>query len=184
MLSLLGLVLRSFLFLVGALVLGVSIDLAKHQKYGTVPAETSYCVFAGGFGMVASAVGFLALWVEGVKGIVTKVLDSVSFALYLSGSIALTVAMKGIASCTSDYSFGDRYENKIINGGCTEHQGQKLCAVADIKLVDQTPGRCQRAQADFSIQYIGCFFVLVMLILGHILARLGGPTHYRPRVTV
>ncbi|KAH9901736.1 hypothetical protein F4778DRAFT_781625 [Xylariomycetidae sp. FL2044] len=53
------------------------------------------------------------------------------------GTNGETIATKGIASCTSDYSFGDRYENKIINGGCTEHQGQKLGAVEGAKLIDQ-----------------------------------------------
>lgn len=82
------LILAQFLFAI--VVLGVSVTLAKHQVYNSVPAATGYSAFTGGLGILAALVGFVALFASSLDGIVTWVLDGLASLAFLAGGLVCT----------------------------------------------------------------------------------------------
>jgi len=84
--------------LLGAVVLGLSVTLAKHQLYGSVPSETGFSSFAGAFGIIASALGLAAIYLESFPLVVSLVADGLSAAFYVAGGVvrspALSLQMK------------------------------------------------------------------------------------------
>ncbi|KAI0469222.1 marvel domain-containing protein [Xylaria cf. heliscus] len=180
-----GIGLRTCLLVIAAVVLGLSVTLARHQAIGQVPAQTGFGTFAGAAGFFASVFGMAALWFDHIDEKILMGLDAVVSILYLAGAISLTVALQNVSSCTAmdDESQYDRYFNQILNGGCIHTEKGPLCphAVnADGK--DITPGRCQTAQADYVFEYVGFVFGMVMVCLGYFLncrGRGGTPTSTR-----
>ena len=73
--------------LLGAVVLGLSVTLAKHQVNGAVPSETGFGTFAGAFGIIAAIIGLVAVFVESVPGIVSLAADALAAIFYLSGGV-------------------------------------------------------------------------------------------------
>lgn len=69
------------------MVLGLSVTLAKHQRVGSVPAETGFGSFAGAFGIIVAAVGIAAVFVERIPGVVTLVADALAGLCFLAGGI-------------------------------------------------------------------------------------------------
>jgi len=70
-------------------VLGLSISLAKQQKYGKVPSQTSYAAFTGALGIIASVIGIASIFVEKLRGVITWVLDGVTgIALLAAGVVS------------------------------------------------------------------------------------------------
>ncbi|KAF3059248.1 putative acid phosphatase protein [Daldinia childiae] len=87
MLKLAVLGVRGFLLLFGAVVLGLSVTLAKQQVEGSPPAETSFGSFCGAFGILVSLIGIAALFIDKIPSIVSMGADGVATALYLAGAI-------------------------------------------------------------------------------------------------
>ncbi|KAI2780163.1 hypothetical protein F4815DRAFT_499938 [Daldinia loculata] len=129
MLKLAVLGIRGFLLLFGAVVLGLSVTLAKQQVEGAPPAETSFGSFCGAFGILVSLIGIAALFVDKIPSIVPIGADGLATALYLAGAIALTVALKSVPSCTSDDSESNyqRAINKLLTGGCGTLADKTYC---------------------------------------------------------
>ncbi len=73
--------------LCGAVVLGLSVTLAKQQVHGSPPTPTSFGSFAGAFGIIAAAVGIVGLVVEAVPVLVVLVVDALAAIFYLAGGI-------------------------------------------------------------------------------------------------
>ncbi|EJT80118.1 hypothetical protein GGTG_00122 [Gaeumannomyces tritici R3-111a-1] len=177
MLNLVALGLRGFMFLAAAVVLGLSVTLAKHQVVGGPPAETSFASFTGGFGVFAAAVGIAAIFFEAIPSLVPLALDGLSALFFLAGGIALTMAMKDV-SCTSTANGQDlvRYLNKILNGGCytPDNCGVNEGFRRSEDLVNELKGRCVRVQADFSFQYIAFVAALACLVVTFLSVRRSG----------
>ncbi|KAI0129115.1 marvel domain-containing protein [Xylariales sp. AK1849] len=178
MLSVIAIAVRAFLLLFGAVVLGLSITLAKQQVVGSPPSETSFSSFVGAFGIVVSAIGLLSLWLSKISPMITIVIDALASVFYLAGGIALTVALKGVSSCTSndDYAVLTRFENKLLNGGCvTDNDGKVVgCFAGDDDRASLTIGRCQRVQADYVFEYLGFIFGIAIIALGWMVHKRGG----------
>ncbi|KAI1479552.1 hypothetical protein K445DRAFT_20232 [Daldinia sp. EC12] len=156
---------RGFVLLFSAVVLGLSVTLAKHQVDGAPPSETSFGSFCGAFGVLVSLIGIAAVFIDKIPTIVPTVADGLAAALYLAGGIALTIALKPITSCTSDDDDNrlERWNNKLLTGGCK--------TVGDI---DFCPGRtdeaglksrCQRVQADYVFEYLAFAFGVAVIAL-------------------
>ncbi|KAI0907357.1 hypothetical protein F4823DRAFT_564922 [Ustulina deusta] len=176
MLSIIGICLRAFLLLIAALVLGLSVTLAKHQAVGQVPPETGFSTFAGASGFVASVVGMAALWFDCIDGKIVMGLDALVSIFYLAGSISLTVAMRSVSSCsaTDKVSEYNRVTNKILSGGCITIEGNLVCLhAATSGGKDLTPGRCSMAQADYVWEYVGFSLGVLMVFTGYLLSRRG-----------
>ncbi|KAI0205579.1 hypothetical protein F4808DRAFT_238337 [Astrocystis sublimbata] len=168
-LSHLGIMVRGCLLITGAIVLGISITLAKHQAVGRVPPETGFSAFAGAIGIVASIVGMVALWCERLEGGILRFVDTFVALSYLAGAISLNVALRGIRHCnaTDMESKDARYTNSILNGGCVDVDKGTLCyAVSADGKRDLTPDRCVSATADYIFQYAGFVIAIVMVLLG------------------
>ncbi|KAK6841252.1 hypothetical protein PG995_000353, partial [Apiospora arundinis] len=168
----------------GAVVFGLSVDLAKGQNKGPVPPETGFSTFAGGFGLLTTLVGLAALWVDAIPGVATMVADGLAAVIYLVAGSILASAMKPVPTCTpTNDSEGEAVEyNKIINTGCYSQgsgdQGPSWTCdfgggAAEAVVKTFSP-RCQRAVADYSFDYIGFTLCALMVILGYVLARRGG----------
>ncbi|KAI1123459.1 hypothetical protein F5Y10DRAFT_270029 [Nemania abortiva] len=176
MFSIIGISLRAFLLFVAALVLALSVTLAKQQVIGSVPPETGFGTFVGAAGFLASAFGMVALWFDRIDGKILMGLDTLVSLFYLAGAVSLTVAMKNVPSCTAkdDVSRYERLLNKIISGGCFHSEDTLVCpnaATDDNK--DLTAGRCQMAQVVFVLEYTGFIFGLLMFCVGYLLYRRG-----------
>ncbi|KAI2612177.1 marvel domain-containing protein [Hypoxylon fragiforme] len=174
MLKIATLAVRGFLLLFGAVVLGVSVTLAKHQSVGSPPSETSFGSFCGAFGILVSLVGFGALFVDKIPVMVMMAADGLAAAFYLAGGIALTIALKPVPSCTDtdDYSRYQRYTNKILNGGCQQVADINICPGGQDD--DALRSLCQRTQADFVFEYLGFVFAVAVVALSFFLHRSGG----------
>ncbi|KAI0976083.1 marvel domain-containing protein [Xylaria arbuscula] len=178
MLNIAAIALRGFLVIFGAIVLGLSVTLAKQQVIGSPPAETSFFSFAGAFGIIASAIAILSLLIDKIPRVGVIAFDALSSVFYLAGAIALTVALKPVPNCTSssDLARGLRYENKLLNGGCKKDKDSLYCPNAGtVKTPDAyTSGRCQEVQADYVFGYIAFVFGVASVIVGLLTHRRGG----------
>ncbi|KAI1373448.1 marvel domain-containing protein [Hypoxylon crocopeplum] len=166
---------RGFLLLFGAVVLGLSVTLAKQQVIGSPPSETSFGSFIGAFGILISLIGFGALFFDRIPALAIMVLDGLASVMYLAGAIALTVALKSVPNCTDTDNFNQyqRYYNKLLNGGCIEVDGELGCPGAD----DNDGGlrsRCQRVQADYVFQYLAFVFGIAVIVMSFVVHRSGG----------
>ncbi|KAI1108056.1 hypothetical protein F5Y14DRAFT_445774 [Nemania sp. NC0429] len=176
-LSIIGICLRSFLLLIGGVVLALSITLTKHQESGQAPSETGFAAFTGAAGLLTSGLGMVALWYERISGSLIVALDGIVSSFYLAGAIAFTIAMKSVLSCTAtdNASVYSRATNSILNGGCDDSYDKlQECPFAfteDGK--DLTPGRCQVAQADYVFEYAGFVFGVCMIFMSYLINRRG-----------
>lgn len=73
-----------------AVVLGLSISVAKHQAHGSVPSETAFSSFAGGFGILISLVGLASLWIDKIPKIFVMAADGLASVFFLAGGIVST----------------------------------------------------------------------------------------------
>ncbi|KAI1420876.1 hypothetical protein F5Y12DRAFT_719095 [Xylaria sp. FL1777] len=176
MLSVIGIGMRAFLLLIAAVVLGLSVTLAKHQVVDQVPAETGFSTFVGASGFLVSAVGMAALWFDRIEGKLLTGLDAIVSVFYLAAAIFLTVALKNVSSCTAtdDVSEYNRITNIILSGGCvTVAKGQACLYATGLDGKDLTIGRCQMARADYVFEYVGFIFGFAMIGIGYLLSRRG-----------
>ncbi|KAI0477031.1 marvel domain-containing protein [Xylaria cf. heliscus] len=173
---------RGFLIVFGAVVLALSVTLAKQQAVGSPPPETSFFSFAGAFGLIVSIIAILAIFIEHIPQVGVAAADALASLFYLAGAIALTVALKPVSSCTSssDRARSERFVNKLLNGGCThEKNGDIYCPNSgsknDAKHFDSyTAGRCQQVQADFVFGYVAFVFGVASAILTLLAHRRAG----------
>ncbi|KAK7756139.1 hypothetical protein SLS62_001731 [Diatrype stigma] len=162
---------RAILIASGAIVLGLSSGLAKHQRVESVPAVTSFSAFVGGFGLVVTALGLLSLWIEKFPTVLVLVADALSAVFYIAGGIALTLALKSVSSCSPDneQATAERFYNKILNGGCEEIDGIQYCYVGGgDPNEDLTPGRCKRARSDNVFEYVGFVFAIGIIVITYL----------------
>ncbi|KAI8628789.1 marvel domain-containing protein [Xylariaceae sp. FL1651] len=182
MLNIAAWALRALLIIFGAVVLALSVTLAKQQVVGSPPAETSFSSFAGAFGIIVSALGILAISIQRIPRVGVMAADALASVFYLAGAIALTVALKPVPSCTSssDVARNLRYHNKLLNGGCTHVKEELICPNAGSgsgnDVDNYTSGRCQRVQADYVFEYLGFVFGVASIIVTFLAHRRGGTT--------
>ncbi|KAI0402720.1 marvel domain-containing protein [Xylaria palmicola] len=179
MLNIAAVALRGFLLLFGAVVLGLSVTLAKHQRLGNPPAETSFFSFAGAFGIIVSVVGILAIFVEKIPRVGVAAADALASVFYLAGAIALTLALKSVSSCTSTsrQAVSERFLNKLLNGGCRKINGDLYCYAGTDKDPSQyTPSRCQEVQADYVFGYLAFVFGVASVVVTLLRRRSGTAT--------
>ncbi|KAI1781345.1 marvel domain-containing protein [Hypoxylon cercidicola] len=164
MLKIATLAVRGFLLLFGAVVLGLSVTVAKHQTIGSPPSETSFGSFCGAFGILISLIGFGTLFIDRIPVLGMMAADGLATAFYLAGGIALTLALKSVPSCTDkdDHNAYQRYQNKLLNGGCQDVQNIRVCPNGQDD--NQLSSLCQRVQADYVFQYLA--FVFGVAIIG------------------
>ncbi|KAI3337248.1 marvel domain-containing protein [Xylariaceae sp. AK1471] len=180
MLKIAAFALRGFLLIFGAVVLGLSVTLAKQQALGSPPAETSFYSFAGAFGIIVSILAILAIFVDKIPSVGVIAADALASVFYLAGAIALTIALKPVPSCTSsgDVARFERYHNKLLNGGCSHNKKELICPNAGtLKTPDSyTAGRCQEVQADYVFGYLAFVFGAASIIVTFLTHRGGGRT--------
>ncbi|KAI1085492.1 marvel domain-containing protein [Whalleya microplaca] len=174
MLKIVTFAVRGFLLLFGAVVLGLSVTLAKQQEVGSPPSETSFGTFCGAFGLLISLIGLTALWIDKIPEIVVIGGDGLASALYLAGGIALTIALKPVTSCTAgdDLNRFHRAQNKLLTGGCQEVANHNVCPGFTDE--GQLSSRCQRVQADYVFQYLAFIFGISIVALTFFIRKRGG----------
>ncbi|KAF7162409.1 hypothetical protein CNMCM6106_009383 [Aspergillus hiratsukae] len=150
-------------FLFAVIVLGLSVTLAKGQRYGSVPAATGYAAFTGGAGMLAAAVGFAALFREPLNGIISWTTDGLASLALLAGGVAFAVLLRG----TSCPNIEMTWDNVLLSGGCTTIDHQKTCMSSPSKL----KSRCTSAKADAAFMFIACVGCIAALFCSFTLAR-------------
>ncbi|KAJ5130723.1 uncharacterized protein N7515_006762 [Penicillium bovifimosum] len=150
--------LRVFQLIFTIIVLALSVKLAKGQEVGSVPAETGYAAFTGGFGILAAIVGIAALFVDSLDGLVTMVLDGVSGLALLAGGIVYAVRLRG-TSCSDYYT---TWDNVLLNGGCIKLNSEDFVRCAYTK--GQLKPRCTSATADAAFMFLG--FVMCVAVVG------------------
>lgn len=178
--SIIGLGVKGFLLLASAVVLGLSVTLAQHQRLGTPPVETSFASFTGGFGLVVAAIGIAAIFIDAIPTLVPLVAEALASLFFLAGGIALAIAMKGV-SCDGGFDTQaalDRFSNKILNGGCPTSKrcyatGNESPSSPD-EVNDSLKSRCVRTQADFAFQFIALFAALGALAMTFIASKRSG----------
>ncbi|GAW15930.1 hypothetical protein ANO14919_053520 [Xylariales sp. No.14919] len=176
MFSVFGIILRGCLLLTASVVLGVSVSLAKQQGDGPVPPQTGLGAFVGTAGLIVAVLGMAALWINRLNRKSLVYLDALMSAFYLAAAISLTLAMKGVSSCTAtdQASRYSRFTNMILNGGCVHPGKDTICPyVTSASGEDLTTARCQMAEADYTFEYGGFVFSLIMVVVGFILHRRG-----------
>ena len=71
----------------GAIVLGLSIGLSKHQVIDKVPPVTGFSAFVGAFGLIVAGLGLLSLWVDKVPNTVVLAADTLATLFYIAAGI-------------------------------------------------------------------------------------------------
>ncbi|EAW15040.1 MARVEL domain-containing protein [Aspergillus clavatus NRRL 1] len=156
-------VVRAFQFLFAIVVLGLSVTLAKGQRYGTAPAATGYAAFTGGLGIVAALVGCAAFFVDALNGIVTWVLDGLASLALLAGGITFAILLRG----TSCSKIETTWDNVILSGGCTTIDNQKTCMSSPSRL----KSRCTSAKADAAFMFIDFVVCIAVIACSFFLSR-------------
>jgi len=148
--------LRFFQLLFGAVILGLSITLAKGQTSAAkVPATTGFGSFCGVFAMITAIVGSAAVFVSAIPEIITWAVDGLASLLLIAGGIAFAVGLKGV-KC-NDYNIPMAF-NDLINCGfvgkkdpkCTLYTCGASCKAGTNEKIqgDYMMGRCRTATAD------------------------------------
>ncbi|KAI1187060.1 marvel domain-containing protein [Nemania serpens] len=180
MLKIVYFTLRGFLIIFGAIVLALSVTLAQQQVIGSPPAETSFYAFAGAFGLIASAIAILGILIEKIPRVGIIAADALASLFYLAGAIALTIALRPVSSCTSssDIAQAQRFNNKLLNGGCERVKGELFCHAGpdNEHFAAYTPGRCQKVQADYVFGYIAFVLGVASIVITLLSNRRGGTT--------
>ncbi|KAH8673420.1 marvel domain-containing protein [Xylariales sp. PMI_506] len=185
MISIFAIAVRVFLLLFGAVVLGLSVTLAKQQAIGSPPSQTSFSSFVGAFGILVSILGLVSLKVEKLSPMIIMVVDALASIFYLAAGIAMTLALKSVSSCTSTdaVAVAQRFYNSILNGGCVQESDGLYCyAGTQADNFSPTVGRCQRAQADYVFEFLAFLFGLASIGLGFMAYKRGGLSSSRTYV--
>ncbi|KAI1263965.1 marvel domain-containing protein [Xylariaceae sp. FL1019] len=183
MLNVAAIALRGFLLIFGAVVLGLSVTLAKQQVIGNPPSETSFNSFVGAFGILVSGLAVLNILIDRVPKVGVMAADALASVLYLAGAIALTIALKNVSSCTSNSNEarGERYANKLLNGGCRKTKDGPDCpnvgGSTQKDIGKYTGPRCQKVQADYVFGYLGFLLGAASVLMTFLAHRRGGATH-------
>ena len=83
----LGFLVGCFQLLFAAIVLGLSIAAVRWQYRSDVPALNGYACFAGVFGCLAALIGFMALLIDALAGIVMICANMLAALFMLCGGI-------------------------------------------------------------------------------------------------
>ncbi|KAH8646265.1 marvel domain-containing protein [Xylariales sp. PMI_506] len=177
--SIVPLAVRVISLLAAAVVLGLSVTLAKQQVLGKVPSETGFSSFAGAFGIIVAVIGIAALFVERLPGMLTMITDGLASVFFLAGGIALAIAMKNTPCSSNDTAAAvARFENKILNGGCDDigcYAGGSFGSDAlDSSTQNSLKGRCTRAEIDFAFEFIAMIFTLGALVSTFLIRKSAG----------
>ena len=78
---------RFFQLLFAVCALALSISAVRWQYFYDVPAISLYVTFVGAFGCLAGLLGFAAIWIEPIAGIVMSIIDVLATIFFLSGGI-------------------------------------------------------------------------------------------------
>jgi hypothetical protein len=140
-----------------AVILGLSVTLARTQVYGSVPATTNYAIFSGAFGLLASLVGLGAFISASLAGIVTWIFQGLATLFLLIGGILFSIKLRGV-KCGS---FGSSGSNNLINCGSIIINGQYYTGCEQSKV----QSRCHIAVADDVFLFLGCFVSLATIYL-------------------
>ncbi|KAF2669646.1 hypothetical protein BT63DRAFT_425327 [Microthyrium microscopicum] len=176
--------LRFFQIIFSAVILGLSINLAKGQAVGKVPATTGYGSFTGAFGIIAGTIGVAAIFVELLDGVISWVIDILAALITVASGIAFTLALKG-TNCGSVVTL---YDKSVLNCGTVEYQGttfwtcgaQNSNGKEEIKsAVDSIESRCRMATADEVFMYMTFAVVVAALVVSFMnKRRKGASTNY------
>jgi len=164
-------ILRSVQAVFAAVVLGLAAAIVKDQIVGSNPT-VSYAAFTGGFGMIAAFVGFAALFIEPLSGLVMSAVDALASLLFLAGGIAIAVKLRGInCSSKSQLNWANMSYNDMLNGGCLKVQGEKRCAYADDR--GKLMSRCKEVQADSIFQFFSFLICISCAVLALLAMKRG-----------
>lgn len=90
---------RGFQALFAIIILGLSVDLVRGQKYGDLPATLGFAAFVGGVSIVAVVIGIASTWVEALQGIIGAGIDGVVAVINLAGGVVCSY----ILLCSTEY---------------------------------------------------------------------------------
>ncbi|KAJ5101392.1 hypothetical protein NUU61_003614 [Penicillium alfredii] len=162
-------ILRVVQLLFAVIVLGLSITLAKGQHDGVLPPATGYAAFTGALGIVASLIGFAALFIDSLDGVITWLIDGVTSLALLAGGITYAVLLRG-TSCSNWQTLQD---NVLLSGGCAAafDDSFKACYYAGYHLYSELEGRCKSATADAAFMILGFLICVAVLIVSFVSGR-------------
>jgi hypothetical protein len=90
-------VLRTFQFLFGIVILGLSVTVIRGHHWGSLPSSIGYAAFVGGVTILASLVGIAATWVSFLQGVAGLALDGLVALLNIIGGIVRPILLLRIA---------------------------------------------------------------------------------------
>lgn len=151
-------ILRSIQMCFGIVVLSLSVQLAKGQLVGSVPATTGYDAFVGAFLMLDCIIGMTSLGVAFLAGPAMWLIDTLVALTALAGGIATAVELKGVSCSNAEGMF----YNPLINGGMFKYKGQETPLIT----LSQATSRCKMNKADTAFMFFGFAITVACLIVG------------------
>jgi hypothetical protein len=94
-------ILRTFQFLFGVVILGLSVTLIRGHQWGDLPSTLGYAAFLGGITIIAALVGVAAYWIHFLEGIVGAAIDVIVALLNIAGGIVSPNPIFTQSKCTS-----------------------------------------------------------------------------------
>ncbi|TKW49749.1 hypothetical protein CTA1_3465 [Colletotrichum tanaceti] len=89
-------------------VLGLSVDLVKGQKFGDAPTTTKYGTFCGGFGLAVAIMGFASAFIDAIPALAVMAADALSGLLLLGGGIVRLLLRNLVNVANGDVGFCHR----------------------------------------------------------------------------
>jgi len=173
---------RGFQIIFSAVVLGLSVTLAKGQIEGSVPATTGYGSFIGAIGIIGGFIGIAGLFVELLAGIVGWAIDALIALLLLAGGLAWVIQLRNV-NCNSWQTI---ISNPILSCGAQDqgdhfHYSSYCLTLNDVTNVDvnnlpdtiinKLNQRCTEARTDYIFMFVAFVTTVAALGLSFMYAR-------------
>ncbi|KAL4914617.1 marvel domain-containing protein [Aspergillus aurantiobrunneus] len=158
-------ILRAFQAMFAAIVLGISVHLARGQntRVEAVPTATGYAAFCGGFGVLVALIGITSISVTALERMITVALDALSALTMLASGIAYAVLIRNVSCSDVD----DIMRSSLLTSDCGDVGDWRICLTTEDKL----KSRCVSSKADSAFMFIS--FVTCLGVVGYSLFMRG-----------
>ena len=78
---------RALQLISAIVVLALSIRAAKWQMFDSVPANTAFAAFAGGFALLISLVGIASIWISAIPALMMSMVDGLAAVILLAAGV-------------------------------------------------------------------------------------------------
>ncbi|KAF2747522.1 hypothetical protein M011DRAFT_423197, partial [Sporormia fimetaria CBS 119925] len=171
----LNFVLRGTQILFAIVIIGLSVDLIRGHKVGSLPNSLGFSAFVGGLSILAGILGLAATWIDGLNSLVGVGIDAIVALVNIAGGILLATKVGG-ANCgqKTDDNWYKLSRIDILNGGCDKNlKDEEVCwywhdSGANFAKMNT---RCHQSKADFVFMFLVAAALIASALITYLRVR-------------